>query len=149
MLDHEPGDFLVPPDDVFDLGGVQVHAAHREHVVDPPPDPTHHLHEARPARARLARNDDPIPCPITDQWHPPATEIGGDQLAVGGHLEDELRLDQMHAVARRAAEPGRAKLGHAGVVERHRGVSRLDRVPGRRDARARLAGMDGLADRRR
>src|SRR6266550_2578140 len=97
-------------------------------------------------RPSVARGDDPVAGPIADERHAPATEVGGDQLTVGSDFEDELRLDQMHAIALYAAVPGRAKLCHAGVVEARRGVRRLDRGPGRGDARARLARVDRRSD---
>jgi hypothetical protein len=45
MDDHELGDLGMAPDDVLDLGRVEVHAAHGEHVVDASPDASHELEE--------------------------------------------------------------------------------------------------------
>src|SRR5579872_7124058 len=63
-------------------------------------------------------------------------------------LEDELRLDDVDPVTLRAAESGRAELGHPGVVERLRAVRGLDGRARRGDASAGLARVDRAADAR-
>src|SRR5712692_2843136 len=143
MLDHELGDLGMAADDVLDLGRVEIHAAHGEHVVDPSTNAPHELEEWAAAGARLARDPDPVAGPIAHQWHAPAAKVRGDQLAFNGgppsaveHFEDELGLDRVDAIPLRAAEAGRAELGHAGVVEARRGVGRLDGCTSRGDARA-------------
>src|SRR5260370_25162148 len=143
MLDHELGDLGMGPDDVFDLGRVEVHATHGEHVVDPSPNTPHELEEWATARARLARDPDPVAGPIAHQWHAPSAKVRSDQLAFDGgwpsvveRLEDERGLDRVDAIPRRTAEAGWAQLGHAGMVETRRRVRRLDGCASGGDARA-------------
>src|SRR5215831_4893730 len=82
----------------------------------------------------------------SDQGRAPTTEVGRDQLAVN-LLEDELRLDQMHAVALRAAHARWSQFGHAGVVEAADAQPGFDRRAGGGDRRAWLTGMDRDAER--
>src|SRR5437667_12888554 len=70
------------------------------------------------------------------------TKIRRYQLASRNYSENDLRRDQVHAVARRAAVARRSKLGHPGVIERHCGPGRLDRATCSGDARPRLTSMN-------
>ena len=135
----------MPAHDVLHLGGKEVHPTHREHVVHATGNAADDLHEGTSTRAWLARYHYPIARAVANQWHSPSAKVGGDQLAILGHLEDELRFDEVHSVSGGAAEAGRSQLGHPGVVERDRRVGRLDRVPRRGNACSRLAGVNGRA----
>src|SRR6202140_2355793 len=138
VRDHKLRDLRMPTDDVLDLGGIQVYAAHREHIVDAPANAADELQKRAATRAWLAGDLDSVAGPVAHQWHAPAAQVRGDQLTFGGgpagavqHLEDELGLDPMDAISLRAAESGRAKLGHAGVVEARSRVGRFDGGPSR------------------
>src|SRR5437764_15095018 len=65
-----------------------------------------------------------------------------DAAAFIAGFKDELRLDQVYAVARGARNAGRTKLSHARVVEAARAERPLDQVAGSRHARSWLAGVD-------
>src|SRR5207302_6404330 len=116
-LDRDLHRLRMPPDDVFDLRWKEVDAADGEHVVDATADAAGQFQKWAAARTLLARRVDTVPGPVTDEWHAPSPQVGGHELALISrpagrveHLEDELRLDQMDAVALRAAVPGRAQL---------------------------------------
>src|SRR5690242_21506464 len=113
MLDEKLADGRMAAHDVLDLRRVEIDPAHREHVVDSTVNSADDLQERRATRTGLACDLDPVAGAVSDQRAAPAPEVGGDQLSAGQHLEDELRLHEVHAVARGAAEPGRTKLGHA------------------------------------
>src|ERR1700687_4449179 len=69
-----------------------------------------------------------------------------DRARVVADFEDELRLEQVDTVARRARDTGRTELGHPRVVEAACAERPLDQIAGGRYARAGLAGMDGDPD---
>src|SRR5207248_548685 len=124
-------------------------------VIDATANPAEQLQVRTAARTRLARYGDSIPRAVAEQRRAPPAEVGADQLALihraaafVQHLEDELRLDQVDAVALGAAVPGRPELGHSGVVEGHGPVRGLESASSRGDARARLPGVDRGPDSR-
>src|SRR6267143_2520228 len=61
-------------------------------------------------------------------------------------FEDELRLDQMDAIASDTGDTGRTELGHPGVVEATSTERSLDQVAGGGNARAWFASMHGDPD---
>src|SRR5438067_10434781 len=114
----------MPPDQVLDLGRIEVDAAHREHIVNAAADPSNHLCERAAAFARLPSHLDPVAGPVADQRRSPAAEVGRDQLpaarsglrqrmdgaSIVADFEDELRLDQVDTVTSGARNAGRTKL---------------------------------------
>src|SRR5438105_3565022 len=150
-LDAEFDDVVEAADDVLEDAREDVHAAHREHVVHPAEDPGSKLHVRAPAAAGSAGRPHAVAGPVTDRRRAPAAEVREDELALPfvrdgavlcTDLDDELALDEMHAVPRAAAESGRSDLRRAGVVERRDPEGLLDARPRRRDRRARLPGVD-------
>src|SRR5438270_894432 len=93
-------------DDLLDLARVEVDTRDGEHVVDAAKNAALELGELASAGAGRLAQPDSVAGPVADQGRAPAAQVGGDQLAIGGHLEDELGLDQVEAAAGRAAEAG-------------------------------------------
>jgi len=119
--------------------------------------PPSSFHQRAAAGAAAADRADPVTSAVPDHRHPVAAEIGENQLALTllgggpvGRIEDldvELALDEVHTVARRAAEAGRPDLGPTGVIERAHPEGRLDAIARRRDRGPRLPGVDRHAKR--
>src|SRR4029077_14051070 len=112
--------------DRLDGAREHVHPADGDHVIHAPGDAPRELHERAPACARTAHRLDAIPGAIADDRHPPAAEVGEDELTLAfvaclagriEDLDDELRLVDVDAVARGAREAVGADLRRAGVIE--------------------------------
>src|SRR5207249_8031132 len=120
-----------------------VHAAHRDHVVDATGDSADELYERTPAGAAFPHRAHAVAGPVTDHRHAPSAEVRHDELALAllargardgiENFDDELGLVDVHAVARGAREAVRADLGRPRVVERRHPELALDALARRRD----------------
>src|SRR6184192_4276149 len=108
-LDAVFADVGEAPNDRLDRARKNVHAAHRDHVIDPARDAALELEETAAAGAAPAHRADPIAGAVADRGHAPPAEVGHDQLAlafvshatvISEDLRHELELVHVETVAR-------------------------------------------------